>query len=102
MNVYLDLDVAVDHERKLYQVQLHTTLSLNDDDVTELATQNTIEGVPPNMLEFSSVPDFRKFVETMNYVRQLIVNGYVPVGRGTMYPQMVLPSKAWNTLNEWM
>lgn len=100
--MYLDLDVAVDHQRKLYQVQLHTTLSLDDGDITELTTQYTLDGEPIDMLDYATVPDFRKFVETMNYIRQLIVNGYTPVGKGTMYPEMILPSMATNILKEWM
>ena len=98
----MDLGIAVDHQRKLYQVQFHTTLRLDGEDVDELTTRYTLDGVPLDMLEYSTVPDFTKFAETMNYVRQLIVNGYVPVGKGTLYPEIVLPSKAINTLKEWM
>lgn len=102
MNIYIDMDVAVDHQRKLYQVQLHSTLRLDGGDLEELTTSYTLDGAPLDMLEYSAVPDFRKFAETMNYIRYLIVNGYMPVGKGTMYPEMVLPSKAQNTLKEWL
>ncbi len=102
MNIYIDMDVAVDHQRKLYQIQLHSTLRLDGGDVEEITNSYTLDGAPLDMLEYSAVEDFRRFAETMNYVRQLIVNGYMPVGKGTMYPEMVLPSKAQNTLKEWM
>jgi len=102
MNIYIDMDVAVDHQRKLYQVQLHSALRLGNEDVEELTTHYTLDGAPLDLLEYSAVQDFRKFTETMNYIRQLIVNGYFPVGKGTMYPEIVLPSKAQNTLGEWM
>jgi hypothetical protein len=102
MNIYIDMDVAVDHQRKVYQVQLHTILNFDGEDLTELTTQYTLDSVPLDMLEYSTVPDFRKFTETLNYIRQLIVNGYTPVGKGTMYPEIVLPSKALNVLKEWM
>jgi len=102
VNIYLDMDVACDHQKKLYQIQLYTTLRLGAEDVDELTSNLTLDGVPLSALEYSAVLDFRRFAETMNYVRQLIVNGYAPVGKGTDYPQMVLPSKAQNALREWV
>ena len=102
MNIYIDMDVAVDHKRKLYQVQLHSTLRLGAEDVEELTTHYTLDGAPLDMLEYSAVQDFRKFVETMNYIRHLVVNGYMPVGKGAIYNEMVLPSKGENLLREWM
>lgn len=101
MNTYLDIDVAVDHKRKLYQVQLHTSLNITTEDLTELQQYGTIEGFPASDLNYSAIYDFRKLVETMEYIRHLIVNGYQPVGKGTEYPELVLPSKAYQVMEKW-
>lgn len=101
MNTYLDLDVAVDHKRKLYQVQLHTSLNINEEDLGEILTNGTIEGFPVSDLNYSAILDFQRFVETMNYVRTLIENGYMPVGKGTNHPELVLPSKAYQMMEKW-
>lgn len=101
MNTYLDLDVAVDHKLKLYQIQLHTSLSITEDDIDELVETGTISGFEASDLNYSAIIDFQRFVETMNYIRQLISNGYQPVGKGTNYPEMVLPSKAYQTMEKW-
>lgn len=101
MNVYLDMDVATDDKRKLYQVQLHTSFRLDRRDIDELVNFGTMNGVSLDMQDFNAVLDFRQLVETMNYVRQLIFNGYYPVGKGTEYPDVVLPSKAELTVEKW-
>lgn len=101
MNTYLDLDVAVDHQRKLYQVQLHTSLILSEEDVDEITSYRTVEGFPVTDLNYSAIYDFHRLVETMNYIRHLIVNGYQPVGKGTEYPELVLPSKAYKMMEKW-
>lgn len=101
MNTYLDLDVAVDDQRKLYQVQLHTSLNISEDDLDEIILNGTIEGFPVSDLNYSAIIDFQRFVETMNYIRHLIVNGYTPVGKGTNYPEMVLPNKAYQMMEKW-
>ena len=101
MNVYIDMDVAVDHQRKLYQVQLHTSLKVEQRDVDELNSYGTVNGTPLDMQDYDTVMNFRNLVESMNYLRHLVVNGYYPVGKGTEYPDIVLPSKAQLTVEKW-
>ena len=101
MNTYLDLTVETDDTRKLYQIHLHTSMSLNDEDLTELTSYGTLEGFDATDINYSAIYDFKRLAETMNYIRYLIVNGYTPVGKGTEYPNLVLPTKASREMEQW-
>jgi len=76
----LDIGIAVDHEKHLYQIQLYVSDG-----------QNMIIAVlPPQRLEM-----------ILREIQEYIANHYQPVGIGTMHPDVRLPCPAEKMLEEW-
>ena len=79
----LDIGVAVDHNTRAYQIQLYGAKI--DDEAGVL-----VAVLPPQRLEH--------ILRTLNgYINE----GYIPVGEGTMYPDVRLPCQAETVLEKW-
>lgn len=79
----LDLGLAVDHQRHVYQVHLYGS------DVVDGA-DTVIAVLPPQRLE-----------QVLRQIKDLAMRGYVPVGEGTAQPDIRLPCPAEKLLEQW-
>lgn len=92
----LDIGVAIDHFRKLYQIKLHAWISEDQKTLSQFLEKDEklirdIDGIlPPQRLQ-----------EILLTINQLYANGYTAVGTGTPYPEMIIPDDTAQMLEKW-
>ncbi len=96
----LDIDVAVDHERKMYQVKLFASARHGLDKI-QLFNPETGEENKEYFVQFDGILVPKRLQQVLIELNRLAAKGYLVVGTGTMHPDVILPSNAERTLEIW-
>lgn len=79
----LDIGIAVDHQRHIYQIHLYGSDMVDEADTV-------IAVLPPQRLE-----------QVLREIKDYALRGYHPVGEGTAQPNMRLPCQAEKMMEKW-